>query len=117
MPVGSKIFSNIFNISSLEQALVLSNYDIKGDFLLLFKLILGTKMTGGNSPFGQICQHPEQSSATEAFKRGECNRYSGPIFTVPQVGQHLQMTGAYLLEVREGGHAEIHSVSSIKLIK
>jgi hypothetical protein len=64
-----------------------------------------------------ICQHPEQSSSTEAFKRGECNGYSGPIFTVPRVGQHLQVTGTYLLDVREGGHAEIHPVSSIKLIK
>jgi hypothetical protein len=37
-----------------QVGLVLSNYDIKGDFLLLFKLILGTKMIGSNSPFGQI---------------------------------------------------------------
>lgn len=64
-----------------------------------------------------ICQHPEQSSATEAFKRGECNGYNGTIFTVPQTGQHLQVTGTYLLDVREGGHAEIHPVSSIKVIK
>lgn len=44
----------IFNISSFEQALVLSNYDFKGDFLLLFKLILGTKVIGSDPPFGQI---------------------------------------------------------------
>ena len=64
-----------------------------------------------------ICQHPEQSSAIEAFKRGECNGFNGPIFTVPQPGQHIQVTGTYLLDLREGGHAEIHPVSSIKIIK
>ena len=32
---------------------------------------------------------------------------------VPQAGKHLQVTGTYLLDVREGGHAEIHLVSSI----
>lgn len=64
-----------------------------------------------------ICQHPEQPSAVEAFKRGECNGYNGPRFNVPQVGQHLMVTGTYLLDLREGGHAEIHPVSSIQLIK
>jgi hypothetical protein len=64
-----------------------------------------------------ICQHQEQSFAVEPFKRGECNGFNGPIFNVPHVGQHLQVTGTYLLDVREEGHAEIHPVSSIKLIK
>ena len=64
-----------------------------------------------------ICQHQEQSSAVEPFKRGECNGYNGPIFNVPHARQHLQVTGTYLLDVREEGHAEIHPVSSIKLIK
>ena len=64
-----------------------------------------------------ICQHPEQSFAVEPFKRGECNGYNGPIFNVPHAGQHIQVTGTYLLDVREAGHAEIHPVSSIKLIK
>jgi hypothetical protein len=62
-----------------------------------------------------ICQHPEES--VEAFKRGECNGYNGPIFSVPQIGEHLRVTGTYLLDIREGGHAEIHPVSSMQLIK
>ena len=51
------------------------------------------------------------------FKKGECNGYIGPIFSVPQAGQHIQVTGTYLLDIREGGHAEIHPVSSMKIIK
>jgi hypothetical protein len=64
-----------------------------------------------------ICQHPEQSFAIETFKRGECNGYNGAIFNVPQAGHNPQVTGTYLLDMREDGHAEIHPVSSIKLIK
>jgi hypothetical protein len=63
-----------------------------------------------------ICQHPE-SSSVEAFKKGECIGYNGPIFRVPQTGEHLLVTGTYLLDIREGGHAEIHPVSSLQLIK
>jgi hypothetical protein len=64
-----------------------------------------------------VCQHTEESFAVESFKRRECIGYNGPIFNTPQVGQHLQVNGTYLLDIREGGHAEIHPVSSIKLIK
>jgi hypothetical protein len=64
-----------------------------------------------------VCQHPGQSFAVEPFKRGECLGYNGPIFKVPQVGQHLQVNGTYVLDVREDGHAEIHPVSSIRLIR
>ncbi|MBV9178944.1 MAG: hypothetical protein JO297_18095 [Nitrososphaeraceae archaeon] len=65
-----------------------------------------------------ICQHPEMSSEIEPFKRGECNGFNGRLIfnPPPQVGQHLMVTGTYLLDVREGGHAEIHPVSSIQLI-
>jgi hypothetical protein len=63
-----------------------------------------------------ICQHPE-SSSVEAFKKGECIGYNGSIFRVPQTGEHLLVTGTYLLDIREGGHAEIHPVSSLQLIK
>ena len=64
-----------------------------------------------------ICQHPETSSEVQPFKRGECNGFNGPIFNVPQVGQRIRVTGTYLLDLREQGHAEIHPVSSIELIK
>lgn len=74
-------------------------------------------MRGGIAWVEMICQHPEQPSAVEAFKRGGCTGYNGPIFNVPQVGQHLMLTGTYLLDWREGGHAEIHTVSSLRSIK
>ena len=64
-----------------------------------------------------ICQHPETSSEVQPFKRGECKGFNGPIFNVPQVRQHIRVTGTYLLDLREDGHAEIHPVSSIELIK
>jgi hypothetical protein len=64
-----------------------------------------------------ICQHPETSYEVEPFKRGECNGFNGPFFNVPQVGQHILVTGTYLLDLREQGHAEIHPVSSIELVK
>ena len=66
-----------------------------------------------------ICQHPEISSEIEPFKRGECTGFNARLIfnPLPQVGQHLLVTGTYLLDLREGGHAEIHPVSSIRLIK
>ena len=66
-----------------------------------------------------ICQHPEISSEIEPFKRGECTGFNARLIfnPLPQVGQHLVVTGTYLLDLREGGHAEIHPVSSIRLIK
>ncbi|HET7284792.1 MAG TPA: hypothetical protein VFI70_08910 [Nitrososphaeraceae archaeon] len=62
-------------------------------------------------------EHPETSSEVQPFKRGECNGFNGPLFNVPQVRQHIRVTGTYLLDLREDGHAEIHPVSSIELIK
>jgi hypothetical protein len=64
-----------------------------------------------------ICQHPETSPEVQPFKRGECKGFIGPLFNAPQVGQHIRVTGTYLLDLREQGHAEIHPVSSIELIK
>ena len=64
-----------------------------------------------------ICQHPETSSELQPFKRGECKGFNGPLFNVPQVRQHIRVTGTYLLDLREDDHAEIHPVSSIELIK
>ena len=66
-----------------------------------------------------ICQHPEISSEIEPFKRGECTGFNARLIfnPLPQVGQHLVVTGTYLLDLREGGHAEIHPVSSIRLNK
>jgi hypothetical protein len=73
------------------------------------------KMTGGLW-VELICQRPLISAKLEPFKIGECNGYNGPIFTLPKVGDHLKVTGAYVLDVREGGHAEIHPTSSLSKI-
>ena len=35
----------------------------------------------------------------------------GLIFTPPKVGDHSKVTGAYIIDVREDGHAEIHPAS------
>ena len=65
-----------------------------------------------------ICQHSEVSSKIEPFKRGECNGFNGRLILnlLPQISQHLRITGTYLLDMREGGHSEIHPVSSIQLL-
>ena len=47
------------------------------------------------------------------FKRGESNGFNGPLFKVPNVGQHRRVTGTYLLDLREQGHAEIHPASQV----
>jgi hypothetical protein len=60
-----------------------------------------------------ICQRPMNLTTVEPFKIGSCNGYNGPIFTLPKVGDHLKVTGTYILDVREGGHAEIHPTSSL----
>jgi hypothetical protein len=64
-----------------------------------------------------ICQHPETASAVEPFNREECNGFNECVFNLPQINQHIKVTGTYLLDLREQGHAEIHPVSSIELIK
>jgi hypothetical protein len=60
-----------------------------------------------------IYQKPMNLTTVEPFKIGSCKGYNGPVFNLPKVGDHLTVTGTYIIDVREGGHAEIHPTSSL----
>jgi hypothetical protein len=60
-----------------------------------------------------ICQKPMNLTTVEPFKIGSCKGYNGPVFNLPKVGDHLTVTGTYIIDVREGGHAEIHPTSRV----
>ena len=55
-----------------------------------------------------VCQGPNKSK--DPIKVNQCKKpkYDGPKFPLPKVGKRVQVTGTYLLDVNEGGHAEIH---------
>jgi len=56
------------------------------------------------------CQRPNKS--TEPWHRGDCARGGPfPIYPLPKLGDRLAITGTYVIDTREGGHAEIHGVS------
>ena len=82
---------------------------------LLTKANFSNKLIHGNMWIEMICQHKNISD--NPIKKGGCKGYDGPHFIVPKKGQHVNVTGSYVIDIREGGHAEIHPVSSIKVIK
>jgi hypothetical protein len=60
-----------------------------------------------------VCQGPNKSK--DPIKVNQCKnpKYSGPKFHLPKVGTRVQVTGTFLLDVNEGGHAEIHPAYKI----
>ncbi len=53
-----------------------------------------------------ILEKPMNLTTVEPFKIGSCKGYNGPVFNLPKVGDHLTVTGKYIIDVRrEGGHA------------
>ncbi len=60
-----------------------------------------------------VCQGPNKSK--DPIKINQCKnpKYDGPKFSLPKVGTHVQVTGTYLLDTNEGGHAEIHPAYKI----
>ncbi len=64
----------------------------------------------GNLVLEVICQKPvKQDSAIEA-----CSNYSGHI-DIPNIGDHVIVTGSYVLDLQHGGWAEIHPVSKFEV--
>jgi hypothetical protein len=65
-----------------------------------------------------VCQGPVISNSSENV--GACSGYDGPDFrsVLPKVGQHIMVTGRYLVEFPEvvGGLAELHPVYSIRIL-
>jgi len=64
------------------------------------------------------CQGPVTSP--KPFNVGACEGYDGPNFkpVLPKMGQHVMVTGRYLIEPPElpGGITEIHPVSSVRIL-
>ena len=82
---------------------------------LLTKANFSNKLMHGDLWIEMICQHKNISD--NPIKKGGCKGYEGPHFTVPSKGQYVRVIGSYVLDIREGGHAEIHPVSSIEVIE
>jgi hypothetical protein len=82
---------------------------------MLTKANYSNKLMHGDIWIEMICQHKNVSD--NLIKKGGCKRYNGPHFIVPAKGEHVNITGSYVLDIREGGHAEIHPVSSINVIR
>jgi hypothetical protein len=65
-----------------------------------------------------VCQG--KNTSTDPVKKNQCKdpKYNGPDFkdVLPTVGQHVEVTGIYVIDVREGGHAELHPAYHIKSI-
>ena len=65
-----------------------------------------------------VCQGPVTSKSKENV--GACEGYDGPDFksVLPKIGQHVMVTGRYLIEMPEmpGGITELHPVSDIKIL-
>jgi hypothetical protein len=60
-----------------------------------------------------VCQGPNNSK--DPIKVNQCKnpKYDGAKFRLPHGGTRVQVTGRYLLDVNEGGHAEIHPAYKI----
>ena len=41
---------------------------------------------------------------------------TSPQFPLPTVGDRVKVTGAYVIDIREGGHAEIHPAFAMSKI-
>lgn len=72
-----------------------------------------TKMTGGIW-VELICQYT--NNATALVHKGDCSAGTSPKFPPPEVGDRVEVTGAYVIDIREGGHAEIHPATTMSKI-
>ena len=72
-----------------------------------------SKMTGGIW-VELICQYT--NNATALVHKGDCSAGTSPKFPSPVVGDRVEVTGPYVIDIREGGHAEIHPATSISKI-
>jgi hypothetical protein len=72
-----------------------------------------SKMTGGIW-VELMCQ--SLNNATALVHKGDCSARTSPQFPVPAVGDRLNVTGAYMIDIREGGHAEIHPTFAMSRI-
>ena len=96
------------------------NFDLKPDSAYSSMASKGAQEHNGFIWCEVICQHAVRKSSEpdmDKFRMGPggCKSYKGAkMGYLPKTGDRVAVTGAYVKDVREGGHMEIHPVTSIK---
>jgi hypothetical protein len=71
----------------------------------------------GGSVYGDLIVEPVcQLPVTQADAQAACAGYTGPKFTIPAVGDHVSIQGAYVLDTAHGW-LEIHPVTAMGVVK
>lgn len=98
-----------------------ANFNVKPDSKyssLLTPVNMNSQKLKGALHVEVVCQG--KNTSTDPVKKNQCKdpKYNGPDFkdVLPTVGQHVEVTGIYVIDVREGGHAELHPAYHIKSI-
>lgn len=98
-----------------------ANFNLKPDSKyssLLTPVNMNSQKLKGALHVEVVCQG--KNTSTDPVKKNQCKdpEYNGPDFkgVLPTVGQHVEVTGIYVIDVREGGHAELHPAYHIKSI-
>jgi hypothetical protein len=84
-----------------------------------YSQVFASKYPGGPAMHMEtVCQGPVTSTSKENV--GACDGYNSPNFkpVLPKIGQHVMVTGRYLIEMPEmpGGIIELHPVYAIKIL-
>jgi hypothetical protein len=98
-----------------------ANFNVKPDSKyssLLTPVNMNSQKLKGALHVEVVCQG--KNTSTDPVKKNQCKdpKYNGPDFkdVLPTVGQNVEVTGIYVIDVREGGHAELHPAYHIKSI-
>jgi hypothetical protein len=98
-----------------------ANFNIKLDKRynsLLTPPNMNNKKLNGALHIEVVCQG--KNSSKDPVKINQCKvpKYDGPNFkkVLPNVGSRVQVTGIYVIDIRERGHAELHPAYQIKRI-
>ena len=72
-------------------------------------------IAGGGLWCEAVCQRPNTSP--EAVHKDDCKRGGPyPTFPMPGMGERWSVTGLHIIDIREGGHAEIHPITRMSKI-
>ncbi len=98
-----------------------ANFNIKLDNKynsLLTPANMNDKKLKGTLHIEVVCQG--KNSSKDPVKINQCKdpKYEGPNFknVLPKVGSRVQVAGIYVIDIREGGHAELHPAYQIKRV-
>jgi hypothetical protein len=97
-----------------------ANFNIKLDkkYDSLLTPANNNKKLKGTLHIEVVCQG--KNSSKDPVKISQCKvpKYDGPNFkkALPKIGNHVQVTGIYAIDIREGGHAELHPAYQIKRV-